>query len=234
MNHRCTQIHTDGKKRMVNRGGRKMKETLAFLPFEKGRRGGIRLFSSSVHLRASVCICGSKPLFFFILSLFALSLSSCAELNKDTGLQKVPDEQLRSGPTGTLLNPAPLDPFKKYNLIMAGDECRYFVMKVPSQWYWKVFLTAVNREDGQEGKLTAGIAQGGIPWVKLPDADFSKVFLLRHEGVQGVLGIANDAQGRQAILELCQEGVPLKVTIESQIFSITGILGPRNKPKDQP
>ena len=99
-----------------------------------------------------------------IAAVLLLGLSSCSEMAKDIGLDHVPDLQQRSGPVGTLDNPAVLDPFKKYDFVMAADECRFFMMKVPEKWYWKIFLTAVNREDDRKGKLATEIIPVNPPW----------------------------------------------------------------------
>src|SRR6185503_5388581 len=79
---------------------------------------------------------------FFLVAI--LSLCSCAEVARDMGIDDSPDIELRSGPMGSQSNPSPLDPFKRYDLIMAANECRFFAMKVPERWFWKVYLTGAN------------------------------------------------------------------------------------------
>src|SRR5260221_3113075 len=93
-------------------------------------------------MNQGVFICGKTRFFFgVLLSVVALSLSSCAEVAKDMGLDEVPDFEQRAGLAGTQDNPAVLDPFKKYNLVMAANECRFFTMKVPERWYSKINFT---------------------------------------------------------------------------------------------
>jgi hypothetical protein len=161
-----------------------------------------------------------------------LLLSSCAEIGRDMGLEDVPDIQLRAGITGTQNNPVVLDPFKKYNLVMAANECRFFTMKVPEHWYWKIYLTVANRKVGQTGHLEAEIAQTDPPWGTLPAVNIKKTFDLDQGGVQAVLGVGNEHATRLALLKLCQDGVPLKIAIESQVSSTTGLIGPAKDSKD--
>jgi hypothetical protein len=80
------------------------------------------------------------------------------------GIDGATDVELRSGLTGTQANPASLDPFKRYDLVMAANETRFFSMKVPSGWYWKVYVTAASRKENDEGRLSAVIAQTDPPW----------------------------------------------------------------------
>jgi hypothetical protein len=159
---------------------------------------------------------------FFLL----LFLCSCAELSQDIGLTKAPDIDQRKGLTGTLQHPGILDPFQKYQLVMAANECRYFKVKVPRRWFWKVFLTVVNRDEKEHGRLTAEIGPSQPPWSPIAGTVFGKAFELGHEGVQAVLGVGNRLQDRTAILKLCQEGPPLRITIESQISSTGKLMGP--------
>ena len=156
---------------------------------------------------------------------------SCAGVGRDLGMEEVPDIDLREGVKGSQQNPTVLDPFKKYNLVMAANECRFFAMKVPEKWYWKVYLTAANHQNGRRGHLDAQIAPSDPPWGRLPDADFQKTFDLGVEGLQAVLGVGNDGSTRMAFLKLCQEGAPLNVTLESQISATSDLLGPARKPK---
>ncbi len=57
-------------------------------------------------------------------------LSSCAEMARDMDIDGATDVQLRSGLRGTTKDPAALDPFQRYDLVMAANECRTFTMKV--------------------------------------------------------------------------------------------------------
>ena len=141
------------------------------------------------------------------------------------------DMEQRAGITGTENNPTPLDPFKKYDLVMAANECRFFAIKVPHNWFWRVYLTVANREEIRRGQLRAQIAQPDPPWGQLPGAGFEKYFDLGREGLQVALGVGNKAETRTALFKLCQQGAPLHVTIESQISATTDLMGPEKKPK---
>jgi hypothetical protein len=133
---------------------------------------------------------------------------------------------MRAGVTGTESNPTPLDPFKTYDLVMTGEECRFFTMVVPSKWYWKVYLTVANRDDTRRGKLTAVIQQTNPPWGVLPNIGLSKEFDLAREGLQAVLGVGNSGDDRTALFQLCQEGAPVHITIASQISATRALMGP--------
>src|ERR1039458_9059623 len=77
-------------------------------------------FKIKIQCRSSRTLC---PLWLnLLLVVVCFGLSSCAEMAKDMGLDEEPDIQQRAGLTGTAANPAVLDPFKKYNLVMAGNE----------------------------------------------------------------------------------------------------------------
>lgn len=163
---------------------------------------------------------------FFIRG--CVGLSSCAGIARDIGLDNPSDLQQREGPTGTLDNPAPLDPFQRYDLVMAANECRFFSMKVPSKWYWKVFLTVANRSDKQRGRLTAAIVQDKPDWEPLPATSFNKNFDLGREGVQVVLAVGNNGPDRQALLQLCQDGAPLHITLQSEVSGTRVLIGPND------
>ncbi len=180
------------------------------------------------YLCSSVFICGKRGLLFFsLLSVVSLGLVSCFGLDRDMGLVKVPDLQQRSGITGTQADPAPLDPFKRYDLVMAADECRFFSMKVPSKWYWKIYLTVANREDMRRGSLRAAIASATPPWSPLPATSFNKSFDLGgREGDQVVLAVGNTQDDRLAYLQLCQTGAPLHITIQSEVSATSALMGP--------
>lgn len=173
---------------------------------------------------------GQRHLLLFAgLSLMALSLASCAEVARDMGLSNPTDLEQRVGPTGTADQPAALDPFEHYDLVLAADECRYFAMKLPNKWYWKIYLTVANRDETRRGKLDALILPVNPPWGTLPACVVDKTFDLEREGVQAVLGIGNNGPDRPAILKLCQRGAPLHVTIQSEVSSTSSLLGPDAK-----
>jgi len=176
---------------------------------------------------SSVFIRGKRLLLFFILSVALFGLSSCAEVAKDMGFDVPSDIEQRTGPAGTQNDPAVLDPFQKYNFVMAANECRFFMMKVPEKWYWKVFLTADNRDPRRKGHLSAEIISTNPPWAPLPDSVLNKNFDLDREGVQAVLGIGNNYPKRIAVLKLCQDGAPVHITIASQVSTTTGLIGPK-------
>jgi hypothetical protein len=159
-------------------------------------------------------------------SVAALSLTSCTGIARDMGLEEVPDYQQRSGITGTADQPAVLDPFKSYDLVMAADECRFFQMKVPADWYWKVFLTAANPDQSRSGKLRAQILQSDPPWGALRATSFEKEFDLTREGDQGALAVVNKGDTRVAIMKFCQQGAPLHITIQSQVSAMNDPFGP--------
>jgi hypothetical protein len=162
-----------------------------------------------------------------VLSLFLLALSSCADISKEVGSGSKSDVEVREGITGTEQNPAVLDPFTKYEMVMTGGECRYLVMKIPSRWYWKAFITAADRDETQKGHLEAEIAQGNPAWAPLPGTLFKKDFNLnRGEGDQAVLAAGNSGPDRLALLKLCQDGAPLIVTLQSEISATGALLAP--------
>jgi hypothetical protein len=169
-----------------------------------------------------------RPLWFnlFLALVLGSGLYSCAGLARDMGMDHPTDLQMRAGVTGTESEPTPLDPFKTYDLVMAGDECRFFTMVVPSKWYWKVYLTVANRDDARRGKVTAIIQQTTPPWGVLPNIGLSKEFDLEREGLQAVLGVGNSGEDRTALFRLCQEGAPVHITIASQISATRALMGP--------
>ncbi|HEY5039679.1 MAG TPA: hypothetical protein VIJ93_11455, partial [bacterium] len=117
-------------------------------------------------------------------------------------------------------------------IVMAANECRFFQMKVPERWYWKLTLTVVNREEHGQGRLVAEIIQPNLPWAPLPNTTFSKTFRLNREGVQAVLGVGNSGTDREALLRFCQEGSPLRITLQSQVSSTSQLMGPDKKKKE--
>lgn len=163
---------------------------------------------------------------YLCVSVAILFVSSCAEVARDMGIDGLSDVQLRAGLTGTEAHPAALDPFQKYELVMAANECRFFIVKVPAGWYWKVYVTAASRAETIEGRLTASINQQNPPWDSLPGTSFEKAMVLHHDGDQALLAVGNSVQTRYAVLRLCQEGAPVNVNIESQTSTTTNLLGP--------
>jgi hypothetical protein len=161
---------------------------------------------------------------FYILLFLSLGLTSCRTLGTDLGFVHLTDIQQREGPTGTLAQPAPLDPFKSYDLVMAANECRYFQMNLPQGWYWKLFVTAVNRSKDTSGVLKAGLLPSTPAWAAVPLCLSQKEFDLKTEGEEEVLGVANQGPTRPAVLELCQEGSPIRVTLKSEVSPINGEL----------
>jgi hypothetical protein len=149
------------------------------------------------------------------------------------GLDQVPDIEQREGPRGTLNDPAILDPFQKYSLVMAAGECRFFQMKLPQQWYWKLSVTVDNRQAGPRGKLRIRILPTNPPWSPLAFFKNEKIFELGRESIQGVIGVGNKDSTRIAILQLCQEGPPLRVTLESQVANVSEMMSPPKKDDDQ-
>lgn len=145
---------------------------------------------------------------------------------KDMGLQQSTDLEQRMGITGTAENPAVIDPFDRYDLVMAANECRYFEIKVPEKWFWKLFLTAANRDDARHGQLTAQIAPSTPQWDPVQGTSFAKNFDLGREGLQAVLAVGNSGPTRYALLRLCQQGAPLHITLQSQISATSDLMGP--------
>ena len=166
----------------------------------------------------------------FCLCLFAmfLFLGSCAEVARDMGIDDSPDIELRSGLMGTQSNPVSLDPFKRYDLIMAANECRFFSMKVPERWFWKVYLTGANRRENAQARISASIGQSGQTFASVPETYFEKTMILNREGDQVVLGVGNKGPARLAVLRICQDGAPVHVTIESQVSSTADLMGPKS------
>jgi hypothetical protein len=154
------------------------------------------------------------------------ALSSCAEMARDMDIDGATDVQLRSGLRGTQKDPAELDPFKRYDLVMAANECRVFTMKVPTNWYWKVYITAAARKENVESRVSATIEPSSPAWSSLPGTTFEKIMTLRQDGVQAVLAVGNANESREAELQICQEGAPANITIESQVSSTASLIGP--------
>ncbi len=161
------------------------------------------------------------------LVFFLFLANSCSEISKELGTASKSETEQREGITGTPQNPGVLDPFTKYDMVLAGGECRFLILKVPSQWYWKAFLTAADRTETQKGHLTAEIAQINPPWAPLSGTLFKRDFDLgRAEGDQAVLGVGNSGPDRFALLKLCQNGAPLIVSLQSEISATSALLAP--------
>lgn len=159
--------------------------------------------------------------------LFAVVLPSCSGIARDMGIEETSDLEQREGTTGgSMDNPQPLDPFKRYDIVLSANECRVYSLKIPSKWSWKVSLTVANRTDGRRGRLTADILPKEPSWGELAGCYSSKSFDLGREGSQVLLGIGNPGEDRVAFLKLCQDGAPLKVTMTSQISASKALLGP--------
>lgn len=164
-----------------------------------------------------------KKTFPFLL-LLSLGLVSCRTLGTDLGLVRLSDIQQREGLTGTQSAPAVLDPFKRYDLVLAADESRYFQMNLPQGWYWKLFVTAVNRSPNIPGQLNARLLPSTPDWEAVPLCLSQKQFNLKAESDQEVLGAANTGPTRPAILELVQTGAPIQVTLQSEVSPMNGEL----------
>ncbi len=175
--------------------------------------------SLSMFIKAPICFC---------LLVIVFNLASCAEMARDMGIDDVTDVQMRSGPAGTRDNPAVLSPFKRYDLVMAANECRYFMMQVPSDWFWKVYVTAASRRENTESRVSAMIFPSDPPWGSLPATSFERSLVLRQDGDQAVLAVGNSGPTRPAILRICQEGAPANITLESQVSTTDKLMGPND------
>jgi hypothetical protein len=186
-----------------------------------------------LHPWVSVFIRGkyrSLLLLCFCASVVIFGCVSCFGLDKDMGLTETPDLELREGPRGTLDDPAPLDPFKRYDLVLAANETRVFSLKVPSKWFWKISLTVSNREVAQRGKLSADILPKDGGWVTIPGTYLEKDFDLSQEGLGVMLGVGNPGGTKNALLQLTQQGAPLRVTITSEISATKALVVPNATP----
>ncbi|HVZ79236.1 MAG TPA: hypothetical protein VHE12_00390 [bacterium] len=159
-----------------------------------------------------------------------LVLPSCFGLDQEMGLTEVSDVEARQGPMGTLGDPAPLDPFKRYDLVLAANECRVFSLKIPAKWTWKVSLTVANREESRRGQLTADILPKDGGWAPLAGTYLDKDFDLGREGLAVSLGVGNPGDTRTALLQLCQHGAPLRVTLTSEISATKALVVPHSTP----
>jgi len=144
-------------------------------------------------------------------------LWGCASAMKGVGLARKPDVERREGPGGPPGRPEILNPFTTYRMVLAGDECRFFQMRVPSKWYWKLYVTAANEDQGLESKLTAAFETSDEGWKPLVPLETHKEFSVSDASSQAALGVANDGDDRMLTLKLCQNGSPVIVTLESQV-----------------
>ncbi len=158
-------------------------------------------------------------------------LAGCGTFRK-LGLISAPDIDQRRGVTGTEESPLPLNPLTKYKLVMAAGECRWFQVRVPKRWYWKVTLTAVC-PDKRSGRLEASldISDGG--WKPVVPYETRKVFDLAgwsEMGVrvgdsrQGVVAAANIGPERPLVLKICQSGAPVQALLEFQVSAFGDVL----------
>jgi hypothetical protein len=136
---------------------------------------------------------------------------------KGVGLVKKPDIERREGSGGSPSRPETLNPFSTYRLVLAGDECRFFQMRVPSKWYWKLYVTAANEDQGMESKLTATFQTSEDGWKPLVPLETHKEISVADSSSQAALGVANEGDDRMLTLRLCQNGTPVIVTLESQV-----------------
>ncbi|HVM32870.1 MAG TPA: hypothetical protein VMU88_07030 [bacterium] len=155
--------------------------------------------------------------FFLLLLLGSLGLSACATAPAPQAAD-LPGVSQREGLTGTAGDPATLNPFKHYDLVLAAGENRYFQVDLPQGWYWKLFVTAVDSDDNDGAELKAGILPAEPAWRSLPLSESAKDFKLKpKEGDQQVLGVANLGPDRMAVVELSQTGAPVQVSLRSEI-----------------
>jgi hypothetical protein len=161
---------------------------------------------------------------FSLLFLLSLGMVSCATVQPAGDAAQAAALAEREGITGTLEKPATLNPFKRYEMVLAGGEIRYFQMSIPQGWYWKLFVTAVNRSQDTQGQLDAGIIPSVPAWETVSLCDTQKEFNLKGEGDQDVLGAANSGPTRMALVELRQKGASIRVTLQSEISPVNGEL----------
>jgi hypothetical protein len=136
---------------------------------------------------------------------------------KEMGLAQKSDLERRTGSGGSPNRPETLSPFVTYRLVMAGNECRFFQMRVPSKWYWKLYVTAANEETGVEANLTASFETSDGGWQPLVPLETHKEFPVADASSQAALGVANAGDDRMLTLKLSQNGAPIKVILESQV-----------------
>lgn len=164
-----------------------------------------------------------KPI--LALCLLALVLSTgCVKTLRSVGLAPKPDLEWRKGPGGDVANPETLSPFKTYRLVMAGDECRFFKVRVPSQWYWKLVVTASAETEGLEAEVTAAFDLQGEGWEPLVPFENHKTFSVAQASSQAAIAVANTGVDRMLTLRLCQKGTPVKVVLSSQVSAFGEVL----------
>jgi hypothetical protein len=133
------------------------------------------------------------------------------------GLTRKPDLEMREGSGVPPGRPETLSPFVTYRLVMAGNECRFFQMRVPSKWYWKLYVTASDQEWGAEADLNASFDTSSDGWQPLVPLETHKEFSVSDASSQAALGAANAGDDRMLTLKLCQSGAPIKIILESQV-----------------
>lgn len=153
---------------------------------------------------------------FAALAALALCLGGCAAM-KTVGLASKTDSEMRSGAGGSAARPEVLNPFNAYRLVMADNECRFFQLRVPSHWCWKLFVTASNEDPGQEATLSASFDTSGGSWNPLVPLESYRDFTVTDASSQGALGVANGGADRVMTLRLCQKGAPVRVVLESRV-----------------
>lgn len=155
--------------------------------------------------------------------------AACGPALRTAGLKEGPPESRRSGLMGFRHDPAPLNPFETTELVMAGDECRFYRLKVPSGWTWKLRLTAASRRPGVPAEVHARILPESPPWGEVPNAARERVLRLASGGTQVLLGVANPLGDRMAVLELCQVGGDVGLILESEVAPYRMPLLPRGR-----
>lgn len=152
--------------------------------------------------------------------MLSVLLSGCGVMVK-LGIKSPPDLEQRRGPAGTDPSPALLNPFESSRLVMAADECRTFRVRVPGGWYLKYVITVVNRRDGTPAYFKAGFRVDDPSWAEMVPHPLRKQFFIREGSSQAVVAVANQAKDRDVLLELCQEGPPVEVTLQPETSKVT-------------
>jgi hypothetical protein len=174
----------------------------------------------------------SNPIFKMglILILSGLMMSSCRSLLIQMGLKQVPDLELRAGLMGTQAHPALLNPFKTYSMVLAAQDYRFFKVKFPAHWYWKVFVTVVNQKK-RRGELWIRIFPSRTHWGILIPLRSENEFEVSQEGTQGSVGVINRGRTKTAYLELKQSGAPLQVLLQSEMAPETALFKNLSSPQ---
>ena len=154
-----------------------------------------------------------------LVLFLSMLLSGCGVMVK-LGLKSPPDLQQRRGSVGTAVVPFRLNPFEKVNLVLAGDECRTYCVRVPAGWYVKFIVTVVNRKDGRQAYLKAMFKVDDPTWAEMSPYPAKKQFFLNEGSNQAVVAVANQGSVRDVPFELCQEGPPLDVILQPETFQV--------------